>query len=78
MYLYHSEVGVLLVAITYVMCFLVLVWLSARSINNSDKKRQKLQNNLLEIQQQLATTLTSIGDAVISTDIKGNSRLTTC
>ena len=47
MNLYHSEVGVLLVAITYVMCFLGLVWLSARSINKSDEKRQKLQNNLI-------------------------------
>ena len=34
-----SEVGVLLVAITYTSCFILLIWFTARSLNVIDKKR---------------------------------------
>jgi len=34
-----SETGVLLVAITYTTCFVFLVWFTARSVNNIDRRR---------------------------------------
>ncbi len=34
-----SEAGVLLVAITYTTCFVFLVWFTARSVNNIDRRR---------------------------------------
>ena len=34
-----SETGVLLVAITYTTCFIFLVWFTARSVNNIDRRR---------------------------------------
>jgi PAS domain S-box-containing protein len=36
---FQSEEGVILVAITYTVCFLVLVWLTSRSMNRIDRKR---------------------------------------
>jgi PAS domain S-box-containing protein len=37
---FESAVGVALVVITYTACFLFLLWLSARSVNQTDNKRQ--------------------------------------
>ncbi len=37
--LYESEVGVLLVALTYTFCFILLIWFTARSVNRIDRKR---------------------------------------
>jgi len=39
--LYASELGVLLVAITYVICFLLLVWVTAKLVNQIDYKNNK-------------------------------------
>jgi PAS domain S-box-containing protein len=36
---FDSEVGVLLVAITYTSCFILLIWFTARSVNQIDIKR---------------------------------------
>ncbi len=36
---FESDEGVVFVAATYTLCFLVLVWLTARSVNAIDKKR---------------------------------------
>ena len=72
MSMYRSEVGVIFVACMYAVCFIVLVWITARSVNRTDYKRQQLQDDLIESDQRLAVTLACIGDAVISTDVKGN------
>jgi len=37
---FTSEVGVALVAVAYTVCFMGLVWLSARSVNRTDEKRR--------------------------------------
>ena len=68
---YKSEVGVILVALIYTVCFLLLVWLSARSVNRIDEKRQKSVEAQLLLEHRFATTLASIGDAVIATDTEG-------
>jgi PAS domain S-box-containing protein len=39
--LYPSDVGVALVALTYTLCFLGLVLLTAKSVNSSDKERAR-------------------------------------
>ena len=45
--LYTSEVGTFLVEITYTLCFVVLVWLIARSVNLIDKEKH-LANDALK------------------------------
>jgi PAS domain S-box-containing protein len=62
--LYESSIGVMLVAMTYTVCFVFLVWWSAASVNRKDKALQ-------ESEERFATTLASIGDAVIATDQEG-------
>jgi len=69
---YESEVGVILVAMTYIVSFMLLLWFNARSANRIDDKRRKSEDAERLIEQRFATTLSSIGDAVISTDIVGN------
>lgn len=51
--LYTSEVGVTLVAITYVGCFIFLVWLTARSVNRIDEKRILYEEALLKSREEL-------------------------
>lgn len=68
---YRSEIGVVLVALTYTVCFLLLVWLSARSVNHIDDKRRESEDAQKLIEQRFATTLSSIGDGVIATDVEG-------
>lgn len=69
---FKSEVGVVLVVITYTFCFTLLVWLSAKSANEIDDKRRKSEEERHLSERRFATTLSSIGDAVIATDVEGN------
>ena len=41
--LYKSEEGVVLVAIAYTFCFLILIWLTARSIDKVDRKKRSAE-----------------------------------
>jgi PAS domain S-box-containing protein len=50
---FESAVGVVLVAITYAVCFLCLLWLSARSVNQTDDERQTAEQALKESEQKL-------------------------
>ena len=36
---FNSEVGVVLVALTYTFCFIILAWFAARSVDKIDRKR---------------------------------------
>ena len=62
--IFQSDVGVALVAITYTICLISLVWLTAISVNKKDAA-------LRASEQRYSTTLASIGDAVIATDVEG-------
>jgi len=53
---FRSEVGVALVAITYTVCLLGLVWLSARSVDRTDEKRRESETRL-----RLATEAAQVG-----------------
>jgi signal transduction histidine kinase len=50
---FKSEEGVVGVAITYTICFLVLVWLTARSVNKIDIQRKASEEALREREIQL-------------------------
>jgi PAS domain S-box-containing protein len=69
---FKSEIGVVLVAITYTVCLFLLVWLSAWSVIRIDEKRRRSVEAHRALERRFATTLSSIGDAVIATDNKGN------
>ena len=51
--LFESEEGVVMVTITYTACFLILVWLTARSVYKIDKKRRASEAALREREIQL-------------------------
>ncbi len=46
--LFESEVGIALVALAYTFCFVLLVWLTARSGNQIDEKRRRYEEELLK------------------------------
>ncbi|MBN1578206.1 MAG: PAS domain-containing protein [Chitinispirillaceae bacterium] len=45
--IFGSEVGVAVVVVTYTVCFLLLLWLNARSVNRTDLLRRKAEKNVL-------------------------------
>ncbi len=45
--IFGSEVGVAIVVVTYTVCFLLLLWLNARSVNRTDVLRRKAEKNAL-------------------------------
>ncbi len=49
--LFTSEVGVILVAMTYTICFLALLWLNAGAINNADAQRREAEAMLAQAQK---------------------------
>ncbi len=51
--LFSSDEGVVFVALTYTFCFLILVWLSSRSINTIDIKRQESEDLLRKSYDEL-------------------------
>jgi PAS domain S-box-containing protein len=50
--LMRSEVGVVLVAIAYTFCFIILIWLLARSIEKIDRKRRSMEDELKESEER--------------------------
>ena len=51
--LFESEEGVAAVAITYTICFVVLVWRTSRSANRMDRKRKATEEALRESEKRL-------------------------
>ena len=50
--LFPSEVGVVLVATTYTVCFLLMVWFAAMSVNRIDRTRREAEVSLRESEGQ--------------------------
>jgi PAS domain-containing protein len=50
---FESDLGVALVALTYASCFLVLTWLSARSVNRLDRLRREAEETLRQAHADL-------------------------
>ena len=51
--LFQSDEGVVIVAMTYTISFLILVWLTARSVNIIDRKRRESEEALRLSEQRL-------------------------
>ncbi len=70
--LFKSEEDVILLAIIYTVCFLVLVWMTARSVNNIDIQRIASEEALRERESQL-TDLNATKDKffnIVAHDLK--------
>ena len=68
--LIKSEEGVALVAITYVFCFIILIWLTARSIDKIDRQRRSVEKALRESEERFRTIAESAPVLVCITRIE--------
>ena len=69
--LYKSEEGVVLVAIAYAFCFLILIWLTARSIDKIDRKRSSAEIALKQSEEKLWSVLNATKESVFMFDRDG-------
>jgi PAS domain S-box-containing protein len=60
-----SEEGVIIVAVAYTACFLLLIWLTARYIEKTDSKRRSAENELRESEGRLKSHIENSPLAVI-------------
>ncbi len=51
--LFKSDEGVIIVAVTYTICFLVLVWMTSRSVNIIDRERMHSEEALRKSHEEL-------------------------
>ncbi len=70
--IFESEKGVVIVAIIYVVCFLILILLTARSINKVDLKRRISEEALRESREQLSAVFNGVSEILMLIDIEGN------
>jgi PAS domain S-box-containing protein len=61
----ESEEGVVIVAVAYTSCFLILIWLTARYIEKTDSKRRSAENELRESEGRLKSHFENSPLAVI-------------
>ena len=75
--IFASYEGVVLVAITYTVCFGILVWLTARSIDKIDQKRRASEKALSESEDRFRTIAESLPVQISITNINdGTVRFT--
>jgi len=77
--IFESEIGVVLVALIYSICFVLLIWISARSVNRIDEKRRstdlalkKAYSDLEDVNLKLQKELT---DRILSDEALKQSEL---
>jgi PAS domain S-box-containing protein len=69
--LFKSEEGVILVAITYATGFIILTWLTSRSIEKVDMKRRSIEEALAESEEKLWSVLNATQESVYMFDRSG-------
>lgn len=62
---FESEVGVVLVALTYTICLVFLTWLSARSVNRTDEKRRTADEAMQRSEEKLKNIFTSMNEGLV-------------
>jgi len=70
---FESEVGVLLVALTYTICLIFLTWISARSVNRIDKKRHASDEAMGRSEEKLQTIFTSMNEGLVYNEVIYNN-----
>jgi PAS domain S-box-containing protein len=63
--LFTSPVGVALVAVTYTVCFVALVWLVARPVNRADRRRREAEETMRESEQRYRALVDTAPDAIM-------------
>ncbi len=63
--IFDSEVGVLLVALTYTLCFLWLLWLNGRDANKTDDRRRKSEEELIDREVKFRNIFEGSNDAIV-------------
>jgi PAS domain S-box-containing protein len=69
--LFVSEQGVVLVALTYTVFFLILAWFVARSVTSLDMKRRISEEALRVSSEQLAAIFNGVPETLMLVDIEG-------
>ncbi len=69
--LFGTAFGTAIFVATCTSCLSVLILWTAKALSASDGVRQRAEQQLQESQEDLAITLTSIGDGVITTNLDG-------
>ena len=61
---FSSEVGVALVAVVYTVCFLSLVWMTAKSVNRTDQRRRDAEETLRESEAKYRNLFENMAEEV--------------
>ena len=70
--IFESEKGIVFVAVIYAVCFLIIIFLTAISINKIDAKRRTSEEALLESREQLSAVFNGVSEILMLIDIEGN------
>ncbi len=70
--LFASDKGVVFVAMAYTISFLILIWVTARAVNNIERKRSISEKNLLESREQLKAVFDGVSETLMLLDKNGN------
>ena len=68
---FGSDLGVAIVAVTYTVCFLGLVWFNARSVNRTDQNRRQAQEALRESEERFRLLFAQAAVGIKRMDTQG-------
>ena len=74
--IFVSEIGILLAALTFTVCFVILIWFTARSVDRIDIKRQQADKALKRAYEELEERVRSRTSELIETNRKLDLEIT--